>query len=109
MKYTVDSATVRRVDESLTITELLNDQSFAFDFVVAHLSGDHPTVVNNKSDRVYFILEGSGAVVVSGVTYEVNPFDLIAIRKGEQHTISGELKYIIVTSPPFDPNNEKVV
>ncbi|HTW90281.1 MAG TPA: hypothetical protein VMH22_01040 [bacterium] len=108
MKRTAASASVRRVDKALTIVDLFDGKGFNFDCVIANLEGDHPSVTNAKSDRIYFILEGHGKVRVADETYDVGKYDLVAIGKGTVHSVSGSLKYLIVTAPPFDPANERL-
>lgn len=108
MKHSTANSKVRSVDSNLDVTELFNGEDFAFDFVIADLDGDHPKVVNYESDRAYFILEGSGTVEVNSKSFNVKQHDLITIKSGEEHTIEGDLRYVIVTSPPFDPENEEI-
>ena len=76
---------------------------------IAELNGNHPIVINQKSDRVYFILSGSGKVLVNDEIHDVVSNDLIFIPKNTKHSIRGKLEYIIITSPPFNPNNEAIL
>lgn len=103
------SATIRRIDDSLSIADILSDPTFAFDVVKATLDGDHPVVVNRVSDRIYYILNGNGHVLVGNEVHQVSDEDIVKIRKGTPHTIRGKLAYLIITSPPFDPSNEEIV
>lgn len=109
MLHKLTAAESRDVDEALTITDLFDGAEFNFDFVVADLDGDHPTVINHESDRAYFVLEGEGQVQVGEETYDVESEDLVTIKAGEKHSIRGDLRYLIITSPPFDPDNEEVI
>jgi mannose-6-phosphate isomerase-like protein (cupin superfamily) len=106
MKKTASEAIVRRIDDSLTIIDLFNGKDFPFDFVIATLMGNHPKVVNRVSHRAYFFLEGSGVVSVGDKEYAVHPNDLVLIPAKTPHGLRGNLKYAIITSPPFDPKNE---
>lgn len=108
MKLEMKSSPKRVIDENLTITDVLT-QSSDFDMVFAELDGDHPTVKNSRSDRAYFILEGSGEVLVDNESYLVEKHDTIYITKGSPHTIKGKLDYLIITSPPFSPDFEEVL
>ena len=109
LKTNAHTAKMRKVDEDLTIHELLADDTMSFDLVLATLTGGHPRVVNRVSDRAYYILSGTGNVFVGGESLAVEPGDTIRIRKGTPHSISGHLSYLIVTSPPFSPENEQVL
>lgn len=107
MKFDLKSCVVRKVDQALTIYDLFDGDGFNFDFVIADLDGDHSSHINYVSDRIYFILSGSGQVTVESQKYDVVKDDLIVIRKNTPHSIKGTLRFLIVTAPPFDPANEK--
>lgn len=109
MKHTQREAEKRRIDDDLTVIDLFEGQDFQFDCVIAELDGDHPTVVNHESDRAYYVLNGSGKVEVDGQAFDVSMGDLVSVPSGTSHTIEGELKYLVITSPPFDPSNEEMV
>ena len=109
MKFSVDSATRRKVDDALTIIDLFDGREFKFDFVIAELDGNHPTVVNKVSDRVYYVLEGEGVVTVGSRELAVAKGELVTISSNTPHSIKGKLSYIVVTAPKFAPENERVV
>jgi mannose-6-phosphate isomerase-like protein (cupin superfamily) len=109
MKKTTAHADVRQVDDSLQITDLFDGKEFAFDFVIGILNGAHPPTINRVSDRVYYVMDGEGCATVGDQTHIVGPGDLVVIKAGTPHSISGDLRYVIVTSPPFLPENEKQI
>jgi mannose-6-phosphate isomerase-like protein (cupin superfamily) len=109
MKLSLATSAVRKVDKVLTIHDLFDGRNFSFDFVVADLNGNHGAYVNQVSDRVYFILSGQGTVVVGSEKYDVVKDDLIVVNKNTPHLIAGELSFLIITAPPFDPANEQSV
>jgi mannose-6-phosphate isomerase-like protein (cupin superfamily) len=109
MKRTLVGSKTRRVYSSLSIVDLFDGNAFPFDFVIAELRGDHPRTINRRSDKAYYILEGTGHVTVGFDTYDIAPSDLVLIKAGVPHSISGTLKYAIVMSPPFDPHYEDVI
>lgn len=104
-----DSVTPRRVDDALTILPLFDGTSFSFDVAKAVLSGTHPPVVNRVSDRVYYFLEGGATVTIDGKKYTAGSGDLAVIKAGTVHAVEGTAKYLVITAPPFDPANERVV
>ena len=106
-KTNFDEAPVRLVDDTLKIHELVDTPNF--DMVGATLNGDHPTLVNDVSDRAYYILDGSGIVCAGNECFPVEAGDAVQIAKGTAHSIKGTLRYLIITSPPFDPANERVI
>lgn len=107
MKKTLLDAKSRQIDSVLTICDLFSEKDFRFDFVIATLNGDHPPVTNRRSDRAYFVLSGEGLVTVGNTTHAVKAEDLIAIPAGTPHSLRGNLRYAIITSPPFDPLDEQ--
>lgn len=108
MKSSLSNAPIRIMD-NLKIFDLFKGEGFSFDFVIAELDGDHPAVRNHVSDKAYFILEGTGTAQISSIKETVNANDFIKIPRGEAHSISGKLRYVIICSPPFDPNNEEIL
>ena len=108
MKISRADALVRKVDDAVTIEELFNGKDFQFDFVISRLSGKHPTHINHASDRVYFILSGQADVTLDGVKQHVQTHDLVLIPKGTPHGIEGNAEFIIITAPPFKPENETI-
>jgi len=64
----------------------------------------------HPSDRIYYILEGECEVILNGEESETGgPGDLFIIPSSTTHSIRGQAKYIVVTSPPFAPENEQVL
>lgn len=98
----------RQVDPYLTITDLFSDPAARFDVVIGSLDGPHGKYINNTSDKAYFILEGQGTVYIDSLSAPVEKYDFIYIPPNTQHGIKGNLKFIIITSPPFNPNNERI-
>lgn len=104
-----DSVTPRRVDDALTIVPLFDGTNFSFDVAKAVLSGSHPPVVNRISDRVYYFLEGEATVTIGDKEHNASSGDLAVIKAGTQHAVDGTAKYLVITAPPFDPANERIV
>jgi mannose-6-phosphate isomerase-like protein (cupin superfamily) len=80
-----------------------------FDFVISTLSGSHPRRINKISDRAYFILSGSAEVTVGDETHRAETHDLILIPANTPHSIAGKAEFIIITAPPYAPQNEERV
>jgi len=59
---------------------------------------------HNKSEELYFILEGSGRMEIDGDMREVGPGDAILIAPGAWHRIiAGEsnLRFLCCCAPPY--------
>lgn len=108
IKKSLSDSSSRQVDPYLTITELFSDPAAKFDVVVGSLNGPHGKYINNTSDKAYFILEGQGTVYIGNSSTSVKKYDFIYIPPNTQHGVKGELKFMIITSPCFNPNNEKL-
>ena len=81
--------------------------SFAYDVIPPGCSSKlhyHP-----QDEETYYILKGSGNIVIDGKEHTVKPGDTIFIQPPEQHQIfsTGEtdLEFIVVCAPAWQPTN----
>jgi mannose-6-phosphate isomerase-like protein (cupin superfamily) len=109
MKMSRKDAVIRKIDDTLTIESLFDGKGFKFDVVIAKLNGRHPKLINHVSDRAYFVLSGALDVQVGEETHHTVAHDLVLVPANTPHGIDGEGEYLIITSPPFDPQNEEIV
>ncbi|HEY1835389.1 MAG TPA: cupin domain-containing protein [Candidatus Saccharimonadales bacterium] len=109
MKISRKDVPTRNVDAALDIAPLFDGTDFKFDVALGKLQGSHPTRANHVSDRVYFILSGAFTVRVGQKTYEAQTHDTFVIPAGVPHGISGKGEFLIVTAPPFAPENEEEI
>lgn len=101
-------AKIRKAENIEVANYITKDSSNNFSLAVVTLRGRHPKVRNRISDRGYFVLEGRASVVVGDQTAQVSAGDVVFIPAGTWHFIEGDVKYIAVNSPPFDPALEEV-
>lgn len=106
MKYSLKEASARHIGSELTIYDIFTDSKANMDFVIAELDGDHPMIINHVSDRIYYIICGIGEVYSDNQWDAVSEGDCVYIKKNTAHSIRGNLKYAIITSPPFNSKNE---
>lgn len=104
------------VDENTEITDLFDaGENSSFDSVVFDINGYHPAdtgrkkILNDNSQKAYYILEGKGKIFVGGNVFEVEEGNFINVLKKTPHALEGVFKALIVTSPPFNPEDEKYV
>lgn len=102
-------ATLVEVDDATTIESLFDGKDFAFDVVIGRLNGNHPKLINHVSDRAYFILSGELDIQVGEDIHHAVTHDLILVPRNTPHGVEGKGEYLIITSPPFDPQNEEVL
>ena len=114
MKFT--EAETYNVDENTEITDLFDAPKDAnFDSVITDINGyhpegsDHKDIVNEKSQKSYYILEGEGKIKVGKKIHIIEKGDFVYVPEETEHSLEGEFRALIVTSPPYNPEDEKLV
>lgn len=77
---------------------------------IARINNKVPTHYHKKSDEIYYIVSGIGEMKVGDDTIPIKEGDLVYIPKTKPHTLiaqEGDVVIIFITSPPFDPQNDK--
>lgn len=104
------------VDDNTEITNLFDaPEDSNFDSVICEVDGYHPAnndrkkIFNENSQKAYYILEGSGRIFVGEETFSVEEGEFINVSEETVHALEGEFKALILTSPPFNPEDEKFV
>jgi mannose-6-phosphate isomerase-like protein (cupin superfamily) len=67
------------------------------------IAGRHDRVVNHESDRVYYVIDGSGRFQVGdGAEVEtVSTGDFVFIPRGTAYEFEGEMRYLVINGPAF--------
>lgn len=65
--------------------------------------------VHEKSDFLYYILEGSGTWVVEDREFKVRAGDVVLVPAGKRFWFRGNLKQICITSPAWEEQYERHV
>jgi mannose-6-phosphate isomerase-like protein (cupin superfamily) len=67
------------------------------------IDGRHDRIVNHESDRVYYVLEGSGRFQVGdGAPAEaVAAGDFVFIARGTPYELEGAMRYLVINGPAF--------
>ena len=75
------------------------------------ISGHHERVVNDRCDRVYYIIEGSGRFQVGdGAPVEtVSAGGFVYIAHGTPYEFSGEMTYLVSNGPAFTQGSDRVL
>lgn len=72
--------------------------------------GHHERVVNETSDRAYYIISGEGRFQVGdGKTEAVSAGDVVFIAAGTAYELEGEMTYVVVNGPAFTAGSDHVV
>ena len=77
-----------------------------FSGALIEINGDHGKLKCLTEDRIYFIVDGSGKFVINDKTNDVEANDLIFIPKNTPYNIIGKMKYFLICSPQFDPDDD---
>ncbi len=64
---------------------------------------------HEKTTEIYYILNGSGTMVLDNEHAALEPGVVIQIPPGVKHKVTGKVTAFIVAQPAFDPNDEFIV
>ncbi len=73
---------------------------------VFEVEENHGKVKTTLSDRVYYILEGSGQFIVENDTIQVEKTDVIIIPKNTAYDYQGKMTLFLVHIPAYDETKE---
>jgi mannose-6-phosphate isomerase-like protein (cupin superfamily) len=75
------------------------------------IKGHHDRIVNRDSDRIYYILEGSGRFQVGdGAPIEaVVSGDIVFIPRGTPYEFDGDMRYLVINGPAFRAGSDQVL
>ncbi len=77
-----------------------------FSGALIEINGDHGLLKNLKEDRIYFIIEGNGSFIINNQEKDVSLNDLIFVPKETPYNIIGKMKYLLICSPEFNPEDD---
>jgi len=77
-----------------------------FSGALIELDGRHGKVKCLKEDRLYFVVEGAGQFMINDSEYNVANGDVVFVPKNTSYDIEGKMKYFLVCSPEFNPDDD---
>jgi mannose-6-phosphate isomerase-like protein (cupin superfamily) len=76
------------------------------DAAILTISGRHGLTKTTLSDRLYFIVAGSGTFTVNDETASVGCNSVVVIPKDTPYDFDGKMSAIVFSTPAFDPEYE---
>lgn len=80
------------------------------EFVLIQTELGHETkIIEHESDFIYYVLEGEGYFEVDGEIENCRKGDLVCIPAGKKFIYKGNLKMLLICTPPRREEQEEVV
>ena len=70
-------------------------------------TGHAEEFLHERSDFIYYILEGSGSWIVEDREFEVQAGDVVVVPAGKRFWFKGSLKQICITAPAWEEQYER--
>ena len=78
-------------------------------FLVDTEMGHETTIIEHKSDFIYYVLEGSGYFIINDVKETCTKGDLVIIPAGTKFTYKGKFKLLGSSTPPWQEEQEETL
>jgi mannose-6-phosphate isomerase-like protein (cupin superfamily) len=76
---------------------------------VFEVTKHHGKVKSLLSDRIYFVLEGTGHFEIADESINVEPTDVIIVPRGTEYDYFGKMKLFLVHTPAYTHEAEVVL
>lgn len=101
-----EEAIIRKVSESYSISNYLTINDSSKVSVAISDALNHIETTKTNSDRVYYILEGKITINKNVIG---NSGDVIYIPSNTVYSFKGTFKAVVINSPPFKKEKEKIL
>jgi len=106
-----DTKTDTQGERPLVLKRIINQRhtdSISLTWVT--LFGRHEKVVNEISDRVYYIIDGEADFEIGdNEKGSVTGGDVVLIPKDVPYVFEGHMTYVVMNSPGYVPDSDRVV
>jgi mannose-6-phosphate isomerase-like protein (cupin superfamily) len=87
---------------------VINEYKVNSDFsgALIEINSVHGKLKCLNEDRIYFIIEGKGEFDLDGEVSDIGEGDLIFVPKDTPYNIKGKMKYFLLCSPEFNPEDD---
>ena len=76
--------------------------------IVFEVDGNHGKIMSKVSDRVYYVIEGSGEFINNKDNMKVKKGDVIIVDKNTPYDYRGKMKLFLVHIPAWDESQEVI-
>lgn len=100
---------MRKIAKSYQVTNFLTkENSKNLSVAVSRAKNHKETTKNIKSDRVYYILKGKLTAKSQNKKFVGEEGDVLFITKNTEYQFQGIFEAIVINSPAFNPEDEKI-
>ncbi len=72
-------------------------------------TGHDTTIIEHKCDFIYYIIDGNGHFIIDDQKEHCEKGDLVVIPAGAKFRYVGKLRMLLITTPPFYPEQEETL
>lgn len=103
IKISFESSKSVEVEKGYVVDSFLSkEHNRGYSMVRMHLDGRHPFMKNTKSNRTYYILDGSGKFVFDEETFCVESGEMVSIPANTRYAFKGKFDALLADCPAFD-------
>ena len=73
---------------------------------LVNTSGEARVHYHKNMTEIYYFLSGEGEMELDGISHRVRPGSAVMIKPGCRHRAIGEMQFINIPIPAFDPKDE---
>ncbi len=77
--------------------------------IVFEVEGTHGKIMSKVSDRIYYVIEGSGKFYNDKEEIEVKAGDVVIVDKNTPYDYKGKMKLFLVHLPAWDESQEVIL
>lgn len=109
IKIVFDKSKSLEVEKGYIVDNFLSkDHDVGYSIVRTHLNGKHPFMKNIKSNRTYYLLDGSAKFIFDTEKIDVQKGEMLSIPKDTKYAFKGKFDAILVDCPAFEPENDVI-
>jgi len=71
--------------------------------------GHETTIIEHESDFIYYVLQGKGYFEINNTKENFSKGNLVVVPPGSKFTYKSKAKLLLITAPPFRPEQEETL